>query len=67
MVSNKTQHLPPLPVAHSPYTVYVVYFDFGLDGGGGAWTREKVRGTKVGRKHQHDWMYLKSLNSIEHQ
>ena len=34
------------------------------------WTSEKVRGAiihKRGQKYQHDWLYLKSLNSIKHQ
>jgi hypothetical protein len=38
----------------------------GRGGGGGKLTREKVRGTivhKAGRKYQHDWLYLQSINS----
>ncbi len=38
--------------------------------GRGELTREKVRGAivhKAGRKYQHDWLYLQSLNSIKHQ
>ncbi len=33
-------------------------------------TRQKVRGTivhKAGRKYQHDWLYLQSINSTKHQ
>jgi hypothetical protein len=40
------------------------------EGGGGEQTREKVRGAvvqKAGRKYQHDWLYLQSINSIKHQ
>ncbi len=38
--------------------------------GGGELTREKVRGAivhKAGQKYQHDWLYLQSISSIEHQ
>ncbi len=44
----------------------------GGGGGGGVdcrWTSEKVRGALVpkrGRKYQHDWLYLQSINSIRH-
>ncbi len=37
---------------------------------GGWLTSEKVRGAlvhKKGRKYQHDWLYLRSINSIKHQ
>jgi len=37
------------------------------DGQGETWTREKVRGAtvrKAGRKYQHSWLYLQSINSI---
>ncbi len=38
--------------------------------GGGRSTSEKVRGALVhkrGRKYQHGWLYLQSINSIKHQ
>ncbi len=38
--------------------------------GRGELTREKVREAivhKAGRKYQHDWLYLHSINSIKHQ
>jgi hypothetical protein len=39
-------------------------------GGGGWWTSVKGRGAivhKRGRKYQHEWLYLQSLNSIKRQ
>ncbi len=42
----------------------------GKGGGGGRRTSEKVRGALVhkrGRKHQHDWLYIRSVNSIKRQ
>ncbi len=65
--------LPPLLWPHSPpsYTLYtcIQYTYSHREGGrGGELTREKVRGAighKGGRKYQHDWLYLQSINSIK--
>jgi hypothetical protein len=40
MVSNRTQHPPPLPWA--THCLYTLYFDTWNWGGGESWTREKV-------------------------
>ncbi len=58
------------PYLHSlSYCIkYKCTYSHGEEGGGG-WTREKVRGqqfTKLGRKYQHDWLYLQSINSDKH-
>ncbi len=55
----------PLPPC---YTLYE--YTPGWRGGGGRWTSEKFRGAlvhKSGRKYQHNWLYLQSINSIRHQ
>ncbi len=62
-----TQYSPP------PYTLYTCLqynYSHREVGGGGELTREKVRGAivpKAGRKYQHDWLYLQSINSIKNQ
>ncbi len=59
-------HTPP-----SPYTLYtcVQYSYTHMEGG--ELTREKARGTAIvhgaGRKFQHDFLYLQSINSIKYQ
>jgi hypothetical protein len=60
---------PILPPLHTVYVYTVYLFTQGGGGRGGELTREKVRGAivqKDGRKYQHDWMYLQSMNSIKH-
>ncbi len=54
---------PPLLTVwiHTPVFIHI-------GGGGDRWTRQKVRGALVhkrGRKYQHDWLYLQSINSIK--
>ncbi len=56
--------------AHDPvHTVCILYHIFTQRRGwrgGESWTREKIRAqqfTKLGRKYQHDWLYLQSMNS----
>ncbi len=63
MVSNRTQHPPPT-LSHTLSVCTVLWYREGR-GGGESWTREKVREfTKLGRKYQHDWMYLRSINLL---
>jgi hypothetical protein len=55
MVSNRTPYPRPLPNTVHLFTQW--------RGGGRSWTRKKVRGaqfTKLRRKYQHDWLYLRS-------
>jgi hypothetical protein len=65
------------PEPHTtPYTLYMCIqymylFTQGKGEGGDSWTREKIRGatvysTKLGRKYQHDWLCLQSINSDKH-
>ncbi len=61
-------HRPPPPPQHKCIRVYSILIHTGK--GGGRLTREKVRGImlhEAGRKYQHDWLYLQSINSINHQ
>ncbi len=54
---------PILPPLHTAY-VYTVYLFTGK--GGGEFNqreRERQQFTKLGRKYQHDWLYLHSINS----
>ncbi len=55
------------PISPPLHTVYVytahIFIHTGKGGGGGeSWTREEFRGAKqfkkLGRKYQHDWLYL---------
>ncbi len=63
----------PLPPCYTLYKYITLYlFTQGRGEGGWGWMRtsEKVRGALVhkrGRKYQHDWLYLLSINSIKHQ
>jgi hypothetical protein len=58
---------PSSPLVHTGR----IYAQFPIHTGKGEmWTNEKVRGALVhtrGRKYQHDWLYLQSINSIKHQ
>ncbi len=57
--------LPPPPSAHC-IRVYSILIHTGK-GGGGELTREMVWEAivqKAGRKLQHDWLYLQSINFI---
>ncbi len=59
----------PSPLTHC-ILVYGILVHTGKGGGGGELTREKVRGTmlhKAGRKYQHNWLHLQSINSIKQQ
>ncbi len=57
MISNTTQHPQTPSQQHTGYIVYtVMYFDFGKE-----WWQNF---TKLGRTHQHDWLYLQSINSM---
>ncbi len=67
---------PPLLWPHNPppYTLYTcIQYNYSQRGGvrrGGEVTRDKIRGAivhKAGRKYQHDWLYLQSINSIKNQ
>ncbi len=61
-VSNRT---PPPPL-HTVY-VYTVYLF--TRGGGRVEPERRLEGqqvTKLGRKYQHYWMYLQSINSAKH-
>jgi hypothetical protein len=54
---------PPPPATHCLYILYV-YFGGGRGEGG----QREGRGATVhksGRKYQHDWLYLQSINSIK--
>jgi hypothetical protein len=49
------------------HTVYVYTVYFFTQRGGGGWGRwAERRFTKLGRKYQHDWLYLQSINSDKH-
>ncbi len=64
---------PPPPVStvcvHSIHILIFLYSH--REGGeGGELTIEKIRGAivdKANQKYQHDWLYLRSINSIKHQ
>jgi hypothetical protein len=61
---------PIVPPLHNVYVYYTVYLFTQGRVGGGELTREKVRGAivhKAGRKYQHYWLYLQSINFIKHQ
>jgi hypothetical protein len=63
MVSNRTQHSPPTP-GHT-LSINTVLWHREEGEVQECWTGEKVRGqqfTKLGRKYQHDWLYLQSIN-----
>ncbi len=58
------------PPVHTVYVNTVHTYSHREGGEGGELTREKVRGAIVhnaGRKYQHDWLYLQSINFIKHQ
>ncbi len=62
---------PPLLWPHTPPLSHCIrVYGIHREGVGGELTREKVRVAivyKAGRKYQHDWLYLQSVNSIKHQ
>jgi hypothetical protein len=66
MVSNMTQHSQ----AHLPAThcLYILYFDTGKGWGRAEPERRLKRQqfTKLGRKYQHEWMYLQSISCDKH-
>jgi hypothetical protein len=58
------------PLPYTTYTCILYAYSYREGGMGGELNREKVRGAivhKAGRKYQHDWLYLQSINSIKHQ
>ncbi len=60
---------PPPPPLHTVWIHTPVLIHTRM-GGGGRWTSEKVRGALVykrGRKYEHDWLYLQSINYIKNQ
>jgi hypothetical protein len=60
--------LCPPPITHCIQYTYS-HREGGMGGGGESWTREKGRGAtahKMGRKYQHDWLHLQSINSDKH-
>jgi hypothetical protein len=62
MVFNRAQH--PTPQPHT-----VLYFDMGRGGGGGVEPGRRLEGhqfAKLGRKYQHVWLYLQSVNFDKH-
>ncbi len=62
--------LPPPPPLHTKYIYPCTYSHREGGGEGGRWTSEKVRGALVhkrGRKYQHDWLYLQSINCVKYQ
>ncbi len=68
--STKQLNTPHPPTAtRCLYILYIQYVHFGEGGGVGGGHREG-RGAivhKSGRKYQHNWLYLDSINSIKHQ
>jgi hypothetical protein len=57
---------PRSPPCYTLYDEYIPLYLFREGGRGSRWTSEKVRGAlvhKMGRKYQHDWLYLQSKNS----
>ncbi len=62
-----TPYCTPTPLTHC-LCVYSLFIHTGKGGRCGELTREKIRGAivhKAGRKYQHDWLYLQSINSIK--
>ncbi len=60
---------PPIPL-HTVWIHHTCTCISSHRAGGGRWTRDKIRRSQVhkrGRKYQHDWLYLQSINSIKHQ
>ncbi len=55
------------PILHILHTVYVYTVYLSHKEGGGRFEPEKrleeQQFTKLGRKYQHDWLYLQSINS----
>ncbi len=61
---------PSHPQPHAP-CLHILYFDTGKGGREGGRVEPERRlecqqFTKLGRKYQHDWMYLQSINSDKH-
>ncbi len=64
MVFNSARHPRPLPATHCLYICTVLWHREG--GGGRVEPERRLEGhqfTKLGRKYQHDWLYLQSVNS----
>jgi hypothetical protein len=68
-VSSVLGPLPPI-TPYSPLSHCVrVQYTYSHKGGGGRANKREGRGAiihKSGRKYQHDWLYLQSINSIKH-
>ncbi len=60
-------HSPPL--THCTVYLYLTQCTYSHRVRGGELTREKIRGAmlhKAGRKYQHDWLHLQSIDFIKH-
>ncbi len=66
IVYNTTQHPHP-PTATNCLFILYVYFGKGGRGGRGQRGGRGATVHKGGRKYQHDWLYLQSINSTKHQ
>jgi hypothetical protein len=64
------RHRTSYPPPYTPYTC--IHYTYSLtEGGWGGRVKPERRGegqqfTKLGRKYQHDWLYLQSINSGKH-
>jgi hypothetical protein len=61
-----TPYLPSPPLTHS-LREHCILIHTGK--GGGEMNQIRLEGqqlTKLGRKYQHDWLYLQSINSYKH-
>ncbi len=60
---------PPLPLCIRVYSTVQYAYSHREGGGGVVEPKSRLEGqlfTKLGRKCQHDWMYLQSINSYKH-
>ncbi len=60
--------LPP-PTLPATHCLFIMYFDTGKGGRGRVELERRLEGqqfTKLGRKYQHDWLYLQSINCDKH-
>ncbi len=61
---------PYPPITHCMNTCTPIFIHTGKGGRGRRWNSEKIRGALGqirGRKYQHDWLHLQSINSLKHQ
>ncbi len=59
-------HNPIPPTGTHCMHVHKILVHTGREGGVEPWEKEKGQFTKLGRKYQHDWLYLQSINSDNH-